>query len=115
MGTKGRVIGLAAAALLLHTALASAHHSFSAEYDAKKPATLTGVVSRIEWTNPHVRFFMNVSDPSGTTTAWEFTMGAVNGLIRRGWTRSMIKAGDTVTVDAGTGGLRFEKHESVQA
>jgi hypothetical protein len=76
-----------------------AHHSFAAEYDAKKPATLSGVVTKVEWTNPHVHFFIDVKDASGTTTAWEFTMGAVNGLFRRGWAKNMLKPGDMVTVD----------------
>jgi hypothetical protein len=77
----------------------AAHHSFAAEYDAKKPVTLAGTITRIEWTNPHVRFFMDIADQAGTVTNWEFTMGAVNGLLRRGWTKSMVKPGDTVTVD----------------
>jgi hypothetical protein len=85
--------------VLLQAASASAHHSFAAEYDGKKPATFTGTVTKVEWTNPHVHFFLDVKDPAGATTAWEFTMGAVNGLFRRGWSREMLKPGDTVTVD----------------
>ena len=85
--------------VLLQAASARAHHSFAAEYDGKKPATLTGTVTKVEWTNPHVHFFMDIKDPAGAATAWEFTMGAVNGLFRRGWTREMLKPGDTVTVD----------------
>jgi len=76
-----------------------AHHSFAAEYDARKPITLTGTVTKVEWTNPHVRFYLEVKDPAGTVTGWEFSMGAVNGLLRRGWTRSMLEPGDTVSVD----------------
>lgn len=78
---------------------AVAHHSFAAEYDGKKPTTLTGAVTRVEWTNPHVRFYLDVKDQGGAVTQWEFTMGAVNGLLRRGWSKSMLKPGDTVTVD----------------
>jgi uncharacterized protein DUF6152 len=78
---------------------AIAHHSFAAEYDGKKPATITGAVTRVEWTNPHVRFYLDVKDQAGTATEWEFTMGAVNGLLRRGWTKNMLKAGDMITVD----------------
>src|SRR3977135_3052842 len=71
-----------------------AHHSFSAEYDAKKPTTLTGTVTKIEWTNPHVRFYIDVKDQAGAVTNWEFTMGAVNGLLRRGWAMNLLKPGD---------------------
>ena len=89
----------AAVLVLLPAASASAHHSFAAEYDAKKPATFTGTVTKVQWTNPHVHFFLDVKDESGTTTAWEFTMGAVNGLFRRGWAKNMLKPGDEVKVD----------------
>ena len=91
---------LAAALLIVLQAASSyAHHSFAAEYDGKKPATLTGTVTKVEWTNPHVHFYMDIKDPAGAATPWEFTMGAVNGLFRRGWTKEMLKPGDTVTVD----------------
>jgi hypothetical protein len=76
----------------------SAHHSFAAEYDAQRPVTLTGTVTKVEWTNPHVRFSMTVRDATGTLTTWELTMGAVNGLLRRGWTTTMLSASDVVTV-----------------
>lgn len=99
MNATGRWAVLIAVAALLYGAPASAHHSFAAEYDAKKPATITGTLTRVEWTNPHVRFFLDVKNPDGTTANWEFTMGAVNGLFRRGWTKQMLKAGDMITVD----------------
>lgn len=86
--------------VLLHASTATAHHSFAAEYDGKKPTTLSGTVTKVEWTNPHVHFFLDVKDVTGSTTQWEFTMGAVNGLFRRGWKTSMMKAGDMVTVDS---------------
>jgi hypothetical protein len=76
-----------------------AHHSFASEYDAKRPVTMSGSVTKVEWTNPHVRFHINVKDESGTVQEWEFTMGAVNGLLRRGWTKQMLMPGDLVTVD----------------
>jgi len=90
---------LAVLLMLLYTGSAQAHHSFAAEYDGKKPATFTGTVTKVEWTNAHVHFFVDVKDPAGATMQWEFTMGAVNGLFRRGWTKEMLKPGDTVTVD----------------
>ena len=83
----------------LSATLARAHHSFAAEYDAKQPVTMSGTVTKVEWTNPHVRFYMNVKNESGAVTAWEFTMGAVNGLLRRGWRMTMLKPDDVVTVD----------------
>src|SRR5258706_16043901 len=90
---------VAALLILLQAASSCAHHSFAAEYDGKKPATLTGTVTKVEWTNPHVHFYMDIKDAAGAATAWEFPMGAVNGLFRRGWTKEMLKPGDTVTVD----------------
>jgi Family of unknown function (DUF6152) len=85
--------------VLLMSASPYAHHSFAAEYDGKKPTTLTGTVMKVEWTNPHVHFYMDVKDAAGETVHWEFTMGAVNGLFRRGWSKEMLKPGDLVTVD----------------
>ena len=78
---------------------ALAHHSFAVEYDPLKPIEGSGTVTKVEWTNPHVHFFVDVKDSAGATAQWEFTMGAVNGLFRRGWTKEMLKPGDTVTVD----------------
>ena len=84
---------------VLSAAAVRAHHSFAAEYDVKQPVTLRGTVTKVEWTNPHVRFYMNVRNDSGAVTAWELTMGAVNGLLRRGWRMTMLKPDDVVTVD----------------
>ena len=99
MMSVGRRALLTALGVILWTGSIVAHHSFAAEYDAKKPATLTGTVTRVEWTNPHVRFYIDVKDQAGVVTNWEFTMGAVNGLLRRGWTMKMLAPGDSVRVD----------------
>jgi hypothetical protein len=99
MNNAGRNALVTALGVMLWTGAIVAHHSFAAEYDAQKPAKLTGDVTKIEWTNPHVRFYIDVKDAAGTVTSWEFTMGAVNGLLRRGWTTTLLKPGDRVTVD----------------
>jgi hypothetical protein len=84
--------------LLLASMPALAHHSFAAEYDAAKPVTLTGSVTKVEWMNPHARFYIDVKDNAGKVTNWEFELGSPNGLMRSGWTRNSLKQGDTVTV-----------------
>ena len=75
-----------------------AHHSFAAEFDASQPITLKGIVTRIEWLNPHVWFYINVKDDSGTVTRWGLEMGAPHQLQARGWLRDTMKIGDEVTV-----------------
>lgn len=90
---------IASAGLLAVAAPMFAHHSFAAEYDNSKPVTLTGTVTKVEWMNPHARFYINVKDDKGATTNWEFELGSPNGLARRGWTRNSMKEGDSVTVD----------------
>jgi hypothetical protein len=76
-----------------------AHHSFAAEFDSKKPLKLTGAVTKVEWTNPHAWFYIDVKDETGKVTNWGLEMGSPNGLLRAGWTRNSMKVGDVVTVD----------------
>jgi len=85
--------------VLLAAGPALAHHAFAAEYDAAKPVKLTGTVTKVEWTNPHTWFYLDVKDSSGKVTNWGFEMGSPNGLMRQGWTRNSIKPGDEVTVE----------------
>ena len=76
-----------------------AHHAFSAEYDSKKSVELKGIVTKVEWMNPHVYFYLDVKDDSGNITNWALEMGPPNGLERSGWTRNTMKVGDEVIVE----------------
>jgi Family of unknown function (DUF6152) len=75
-----------------------AHHSFAAEFDGAKRVQLTGVVTKVEWTNPHVWFYVNVKDEAtGKLVNWSAEMGSPNALMRTGWTRNTMQIGMTVT------------------
>jgi len=78
---------------------ALAHHSFAAEYDAKKPVTLKGTVTKVDWMNPHVYFYLDVADDKGAITNWGLEMGPPNGLERAGWTKNTIQIGTEVIVE----------------
>ena len=97
---RAYVVGvLIAAGFLLAGGAAFAHHSFAAEFDANKPITLTGIVTKIEWSNPHVWFYINVKDSAtGQVTNWGAEMGPPHGLQRRGWRRDTLKLGEEVTI-----------------
>lgn len=77
-----------------------AHHSFAAEYDSSKPIFITGKVTKIEWMNPHARFYVDATDEKGQVSNWEFELGSPNGLMRQGWSRNALKIGDVVNVEA---------------
>jgi hypothetical protein len=91
--------GLVAVGLVLAAGTVRAHHSFAAEFDANKPIKLKGIVTKVEWTNPHVWFYVNVKDEkTGEVVNWGAEMGPPHGLQRRGWRQNTLKVGEEVTV-----------------
>jgi hypothetical protein len=92
-------LSLAIGAVLLAASPLAAHHSFVAEYDGSKPVKVTGTVTKVEWTNPHIWFFVDVKDETGTVTNWGFSGGAPGILQRRGISRTAMKPGDVVVVE----------------
>jgi hypothetical protein len=95
-----RILRAAAAAALFLTAIrASAHHSFAAEYDENKLITISGVVTKFEWTNPHALLYVDGRDAGGKAGSWKFEMGSPGGLESRGWKKTDLKKGDQITLD----------------
>jgi hypothetical protein len=90
---------VAGLSLLVSAVPLKAHHSFEAEYDSKKPVEVKGTVTKMEWMNPHARFYVDVKDDSGKVINWNFELGSPNVLRRQGWSRDSLKVGDTVTVE----------------
>jgi len=93
-----RVIA-AALMVIVGGASIAAHHSFAAQYDKDKPITLKGTVTRLEWANPHIYFYMDVADANGVQANWAIEGQAPNVLYRAGWRKDATKVGDIVTVD----------------
>jgi hypothetical protein len=77
----------------------AAHHSFAAEYDSKQPIKIQGTVTKLEWTNPHARFYVDVTDAAGKTVNWNFELASPNVLTRSGWKRNSLKPGDKIVVE----------------
>ena len=96
---RAKMLTVMAGGLMLAAVPMLAHHSFSAEYDRSKPIQLKGAVTKVEWMNPHARFYVDVKDDAGKVTNWEFELGSPNGLMRQGWTRNSLKVGDIVSVN----------------
>jgi Family of unknown function (DUF6152) len=92
-------LAVAALGTLIAQGQVAAHHSFAAEFDRDQPVTVTGSVTKVEWANPHARFYVDVKDEkTGEVVNWDFELASPNGLMRRGWTRNSMKLGDIVTV-----------------
>jgi hypothetical protein len=91
-------LGLLSAAFLMGGLPVLAHHSGAAVFDNNKKLNLTGVVTKVDWSNPHAHFFMDVKDTAGKVTNWNFELASPSILTRNGWSRHSLKEGDTVTV-----------------
>jgi hypothetical protein len=101
-----RAVLIAGLGIMALSAPALAHHSFAVEYDPKKPVEGKGVISKVEWTNPHMRVYVDVTEASGTVTTWNLELGAVNSVLRRGWKPADLKAGSGITFK-GFGGRKI--------
>ena len=96
---KARLAILVAVSALTAAAPALAHHSFAAEFDGQKPFRITGSLVKVEWTNPHIYFYVDVKDESGTIVKWTLSAGSPGALSRRGFKKGDLKFGDTIVVD----------------
>lgn len=99
MRTKNSLYLIVCAGLIAAAPPTRAHHAFSTEFDANKPLTMTGTVTKVEWQNPHTWFYLDVVDASGNVASWGMELASPNLLMRNGWTRSSMQIGDVVTVE----------------
>jgi hypothetical protein len=91
-------LAVLAAGLFAAVLQISAHHSGAAVFDQDKPINLTGVVTKVEWVNPHAHFYLDVKDATGKVTNWNLELASPNVLVRNGWKRTSVKEGDTVSI-----------------
>lgn len=106
---KALLLTFTLAGAALASAAALAHHAFAAEFDRNQPINVTGTVTKLEWTNPHARLYVDAPGENGETVNWNLEMGTPNLLMREGWRRDSLKAGDVVTVT----GWRARNHPHV--
>ena len=97
---KTRLAMVLCLAVIAASREALAHHSFTAEFDATKPVKVSGTVTKLEWANPHIWFFVDVKGEDGTVANWGFELAGSAQLVRLGWKRDSMKIGDAVTVEA---------------
>ena len=98
MKTRSFIGLLLASCTFLGPQAESAHHAFAAEFDRDQPIEITGTVTRVEWTNPHARFYVDTENEDGEIVNWDFELTTPNILFRRGWSRNSLQQGDMVTV-----------------
>ncbi|MGE3843645.1 MAG: DUF6152 family protein [Vicinamibacterales bacterium] len=89
---------MVAVGLVCFSAPSLAHHSWTVDYDANKPVTVKGVVTKVEWTNPHTRIYIDAKDDKGQVVSWNFEMASTLSLERGGWSRKTLAVGTAVTV-----------------
>ena len=94
-------VALAACLASVVPVAAHAHHAFAAEFDRNKEIEVTGIVSKVEWMNPHARIYIDAPDPEleNQVVNWDFELGSPNNLMRQGWTRNSLQVGQTVTIN----------------
>ena len=95
---KSRIWVLLVCGILTVSIPASAHHSFSAVFDAEVPVEASGTVTEVEWMNPHAWIYIDVEGDDGEVVNWAFELGSPNGLMRRGWSRKSVQVGDAISV-----------------
>ena len=94
-----RLLAVVGVVALLAGVRLAAHHSFAAEFDESKPVKVTGTITKVEWQNPHIWFYVDVKNADGSVTNWAFSGGAPGQLMRRGITKEALKIGQEVIVD----------------